>query len=138
MTKDLEKKLFDRFSFFHPEESLSQSLMAFGFECGSGWFNLIWSLCEDIDRIIKKENFSIKVVQVKEKFGGLRFYWIFKESNYDILDDDKIDEIFDKIESLINKAEERSYQVCEVCGAKGSLRKNGWLKTLCDNCNKEN
>ena len=49
---------------------------AFGFECGSGWFDLINQLCHEISEILQSSEKQIwpVVVQVKEKFGGLRFY----------------------------------------------------------------
>jgi RNA polymerase-binding transcription factor DksA len=60
--------------------------------------------------------------QVKEKFGGLRFYIGGAEK-----------EIHDRI----TKAEAESYHVCEVCGEPGKLRQTGWVLTLCAPCYKE-
>jgi hypothetical protein len=115
MTQDLEKKFFERFKFFHPEKSLMESLMVFGFECQDGWFDLIWKLCEDIEKVGVKEDFQ--VLQVKEKFGGLRFYCSSAP-----------DEVWD----LITVAEDISEKTCEICGKEGELRsRNRWLKTLC-------
>jgi hypothetical protein len=92
--------------------------MAFGMDCGDGWFDLIWNLCEQIEAHLVPEDFE--VAQVKEKWGGLRFYvmggnWL----TYD----------------LISKAEEESYEVCEECGSRdGVTTEGGWLKTLCRGC----
>lgn len=63
-----------------------------------------------------------KAMQVKEKFGGLRFYM-----NYYV----------EEIEELINEAEEKSYKTCERCGAPGKSREGGWIITLCDKCEEE-
>lgn len=61
---------------------------------------------------------GVEIMQIKEKFGGLRFY-VMQGS----------DELFD----AINAAEEESLKLCELCGEPGSLRKTGgWLRTLCD------
>ena len=115
MNEQNTKKLFNRFKFFHPEKTLMQSLMGFGFECGDGWFELIYKLCEDIEELGVDDGFE--VMQVKEKFGGLRFY-----TNYGT----------EKVYSLIEKAENKSFKICEVCGKPGRPRGNGWITTLCD------
>lgn len=122
MNKENTQYLFEHFKFFKPEKGLQESLMKFGFECHDGWFELIKRLCEDIEiELNKKENINLKksfeVVQVKEKFGGLRFY---------------TGPTKDKIFKLIDKAEEESYHICEECGKKGVLRNvNNWYLTLC-------
>jgi hypothetical protein len=84
----------------------------FGVECGQGWSQLygpLLTLCAV---------FGVEVHQVKEKFGGLRFY---VEGNCP-----------EKLRELITAMESLSYHVCEVCGAPGKERPGGWIKTLCD------
>jgi hypothetical protein len=56
------------------------------------------------------------VVQVKEKFGGLRFY---------------VNGSTDEQYALIRFAESMSYKTCEVCGKRGKPNKGGWIKTRC-------
>lgn len=90
----------------------------FGIECDDGWRPLLNELIEDL----KKLGWDGDIHQVKEKFGGLRFY-IGRGS----------DEIFDRI----HKAENDSYKICEVCGEPGTMRNTGWIKTLCDKHHKE-
>ena len=65
----------------HKDLGPKQNLMCFGFECGDGWFQLIYDLSasiEDIALQLKNDGFPEErlpaVFQVKEKFGGLRFY----------------------------------------------------------------
>ena len=55
--------------------------------------------------------------QVKEKFGGLRFY----TNGYT-----------DVIQGMISMAESMSYRTCEVCGNPGRSNNYGWISTLCD------
>lgn len=124
-----EQEILKKYWFFHPERSVKTGLMCFGFECDEGWYYLIEQLCHDIEQLIDKKypdyktcEYPFEVLQVKEKFGGLRFYT--SGSN-------------DEIENLIDKAEKLSYKTCEVCGAKGKLRDYGWLKTMCNKCYKE-
>jgi len=120
MKEDLEERLFSRFpSFFRYRSNLRASLMGFGFECGDGWFDLIWKLCEDIERAVPPEGFN--VAQVKEKYGGLRFY---------------AGPCSEEVFNLISEAEDKSYSICEICGAPGKLRDDrGWILTLCDKHN---
>jgi len=58
------------------------------------------------------------IVQVKEKFGGLRFY--VHNGN-------------ERVHSYINFAEAMSTCTCEICGKPGFIGSvRGWEKTLCD------
>ena len=125
MNKINTKYLFKKYKWYKPNQPLTQSLMAFGFDHHDGWFELIKELSENIDKELKKlqkdkiKNFQVD--QVKEKFGGLRFYVNFAPSN--------------KIRKLIEVAERNSYEICEYCGKKGKLRGDlCWVLTLCDKC----
>jgi len=91
----------------------------FGVECDEGWSNLVYDLCKEMNDL----GFKGSIVQIKEKFGMLRFY---------------IDGGNDKIYELINKAEDISGTICEVCGKEGKcLNDRGWLLTRCEECYKE-
>jgi len=87
--------------------------------CGNGWYELIRDLCYAIMKCGIGEEFY--AVQVKEKFGGLRFY-VYGSS--------------DEVQQLINKAEDDSFSVCKKCGSKDGVdvRGKGWIKTLCAEC----
>jgi len=119
MKKELEDKLFKKYPTLFPNGrnvDKMESLMVFGFECDDGWFKLIDNLCKDILKY--KEGNKVIVVQVKEKFGGLRFY---------------TEGTSDEIYELIRKAEEDSYNICEICGEPGKNREvKMWYKTVCD------
>lgn len=124
MTKDKSQALFDRFNFFHPEKGPRETLMFFGFECGDGWFDLIWDLCEKIELHLKDkaaEEEPFEVVQVKEKYGSLRFY-----TNWGT----------NEISELIEEAEKKSATICEICGKPGKITGNYWLSCICDECGK--
>lgn len=60
-----------------------------------------------------------RAIQVKEKFGGLRFYMAHGN---------------DEIYNLIEEAESLSYKTCEGCGAPGKARPGSWVKVLCGVC----
>lgn len=59
---------------------------------------------------------QVVVDQVKEKFGGLRFYY----SGGD-----------EYISGLVSMAESMSYATCEECGNPGKPNIGGWIRTLC-------
>jgi hypothetical protein len=61
--------------------------------------------------------------QVKEKYGGLRFYYGGTHDPY--------------IEGLVRMAEAAAYYTCEQCGSTDgtvSQNKAGWIATLCAKC----
>ena len=83
-------------------------------ECvGPGWYTLVNRLIDDLFGL----GWDGELHQIKEKFGGLRFY-IGAAS----------DEVFDRILD----AENESYKTCEQCGQPGKLRGDGWMYTACD------
>jgi hypothetical protein len=88
--------------------------------CGDGWFDIIYNLCKEIYPM------RPQIQQIKEKFGGLRFYASFP-SDYS-----------KQAWEIIRKAEEEASVTCEICGKKGERRvRNGWLSTECDECYKK-
>lgn len=94
----------------------------FGIECDDGWFELIDTLCNTISTFVSQNKVEPVIIeQVKEKFGGLRFYFIGGN---------------DLIRGMAWFAEALSFNICEVCGNPGELREDGYVRTLCDKCNK--
>ena len=99
-----------------------------GFAVGEGWWPVLANLCANIQHHIDWKNRQSEVVpqvvvgQIKEKFGGLRFY-------YDGGDD--------QIYGMVRMAEAWAGNTCEECGAPGKSRDGGWIKTLCDHHDQE-
>ena len=88
-------------------------------DIGEGWYQLMHDLLEELI----KTDWDRDIHQIKEKFGGLRFY-VGGASQ----------EVFD----IISRYEELSYETCEVCGETGKTRRDlGWHRTLCDKHYKE-
>ncbi len=83
---------------------------------GEGWEPIIRKLSEKLSVEIGPEKDTYYAVQVKEKFGTLRFYL----SSYT-----------DEMCTLINAAEAESAVTCEVCGEPGTRGGKGWIKTAC-------
>jgi len=145
--------------------------MAFGIECGDGWFNILDQLCGNIQqridwsvknnasdikfekmrtavvagdltsfnseyatmspefvarmksdllkmkpREIRKVIPQVVAIQVKEKFGTLRFYYNGGD---------------DVIGGMVQMAESMSGVTCEECGNTGKRYGGGWITTLC-------
>ena len=94
-----------------------------GFCIDEGWWPVLANLCANIQHHIDWKNKQSEVVpqvvveQIKEKFGGLRFYY----SGGD-----------DEISGMVSMAEAWAGNTCETCGAPGKSREGGWIKTLCD------
>jgi hypothetical protein len=130
MRDELEQTLFTEFPDLYWTHTLdhSQSLMCYGFSVGDGWYNILYRLSTKIKSIISSmpgEDVNPKeycASQVKEKLGGLRFYM----RNATV-----------EMKEAIREAEEEAARTCETCGNPGTLNRGGWLRTLCDECNKQ-
>jgi hypothetical protein len=126
MTQELDSKLCAKYPkiFADRNADMLQTAMCWGFECGDGWYWIIDNLCDSIQGYIdsnKHLNISqVVATQVKEKFGGLRFYY----NGGDQL-----------IEGMSWLAEHLSLKTCEECGSKDNIgMTSGWLKTICRPC----
>lgn len=91
---------------------------------GEGWHPLVLALIESIEEyLLRNPEYAEKfeVHQVKEKFGGLRFY-CFPADDY--------------VWGLVRMAERASLMLCEDCGAPGKIERpmRFWIKTLCKEC----
>lgn len=81
---------------------------------GPGWDLLVQELIKELFDL----GWDGKLHQIKEKFGGLRFY---------------IEGGSDEIHDAIQAAEDCSYTICEVTGKAGELRQDlRWWRVLCD------
>lgn len=108
-----------------------------GFCIGEGWWVIIRHLCANIqshinwsngtrerlladnpyDHPIPDEVKQVVVHQIKEKFGGLRFYYEGGDA---------------EIRGMVRMAEAWAAATCEQCGKPALLRVGGWQQTLCD------
>lgn len=100
-----------------------------GFAVGAGWWPILEALCGQIHHHVKwkqeqKEKYGrgdgcpdVIVEQIKEKFGGLRFY--YQGGN-------------EMVDGMVRMAESWASHTCEECGKPGKSRSGGWIRTLCD------
>ena len=80
---------------------------------GEGWRVIVSLLIHDLFEM----GWDGELHQIKEKFGGLRFY---------------IGGGSDEIHKRIQEAESDSLKTCERCGRPGKQRNAGWIRTLCE------
>lgn len=105
---------------FRDASNLRLSLMSFGFDCGNGWYGIIYDLFERLEPLVAALDdggTAFQIFQVKEKFGSLLVY---------------INCSSDEIDAAIEAAGELSIQPANP----GSLERNetGWQKSLCPPC----
>jgi len=98
-----------------------QSCMAWGICTGDGWYWLIDNLCLQLQHDTDvNDQPQVVASQVKEKFGGLRFY---------------VNGGTDQQYGAIHFAEMLSSSICEICGTtKGVGQTEGWINSLCEKC----
>ena len=123
MNEQLSEKLMSSFPILYRkcDENKRYSFSLYGFECGDGWFDMLFELSGKIEKELEKfpEDEKPCVLQVKQKFGELRFYM----SNHD-----------EVISGLIEECSNKSITVCEQCGSLGEIRPYRWIQCLCLEC----
>lgn len=125
MSPELDKKLCEKYPALFRDRyaSVQESCMAWGFDVGDGWYDIIEKLCQVIMEIADRDGLDPFATQVKEKFGTLRFY---------------ISGANDEIYNAIDRAEMLTEHTCEKCGKPGQMRSMAWIKVLCDEHYEEN
>jgi hypothetical protein len=79
----------------------------------NGWLQLIHDLIEELITA----GWDKYILQIKEKFGGLRFY---------------TGPLTEVQHEIVRKYEDISEVTCEECGKSGTTRGTHWISTLCD------
>jgi hypothetical protein len=80
---------------------------------GKGWAPLVNRVFDKLESI----KGTVKIVQVKEKYAGLRVYTDYSNKELD---------------TVIREVERESFKMCEECGNPGKIRGKGWYYTSCD------
>ena len=153
MDKKLEQYLTKRFT------RIFQDRPHFGFECGSGWFRIIFNLCLNIQQHIDSMHENIErynlwnEAYLADKLDEIPQWYqnkiasdpaTLKMQSIDSLQvrASQIKEKFatlsfyyeggdEYIQGLVSFAESMSAQTCEECAAPGKIYTNGWHKVLC-------
>lgn len=102
--------------------------LRWGFAVEQGWLSLLQELSKaleaEIEKIPEDKQVDYHCLQVKQKFGTMRFY---------------MNAYTQPIRALINEAEKKSMHTCEACGKRGDLVYppesayfiTGWRQRVC-------
>lgn len=77
MKQQLQNKLFKKYPKIFRQKDLpkEETCMCWGIECPDEWYDPIFHLCEFIQNYVDTHHVKqVEAVQIKEKFGKLRFY----------------------------------------------------------------
>jgi len=124
------QELLERYPFLQPRNYFDDEIV----DTESTWLDQMpngWrkafgeQMVEEISNILKKVDYErdYRIVQIKEKWGGLRWY-----------DNGAPAEIYDELHDCINKYEEMSYTICIECGVPADGQTRGWINPLCNAC----
>ena len=123
MKKELQDKLYENYPkiFRQKDLSMHETCMNWGICTGDGWYTLIDALCCSLQfNIDYNKQPQLEAVQVKEKFGGLRFY---------------VENASSEQHAVISFVEAFSTKVCETCGSTENVTQTpGWIMTICSKC----
>jgi hypothetical protein len=123
MRKELQDKLFEKYPKIFRQKNLSikETAMCWGIDTGDGWYKIIDLLCYCLQWDIDNNKYpQVEATQVKEKFGGLRFYTNSEN---------------DHQSGMIRYTEHLSGITCETCGSMEDITQTkGWIVTLCPKC----
>lgn len=121
MNKNLENQLVQRYPWVTNGNILNVYNIVC--DCNDGWYTHIYNMLGQIEDYYKQNAVdinSIKILEIKEKFGELRVY---------------ADCSIEGAYSIIKEYELAAAGICEICGQPGKLdREKGWAKTICSNC----
>jgi len=107
------------------DEEKGTNFKWWGFECGPGWYEILDSAGLAITALIKqaendKKKLKFETLQIKEKFGDLRWYYRCSDK---------------RVDGIILMAEVMSSKTCEKCGKPGAIDTEAtWYAVLCKRC----
>lgn len=95
-----------------------------------GWLKAFGEdMCFEIRDVLDEtedEDFEYRILQIKEKWGALRWY-----------DSGAPKDIYDKLRAVLRKYEDISAHTCIHCGAPATRISAGWISPWCDECAKD-
>ena len=115
----------------------------------TGWYELAVELFIDIDRFLDDQaSERFEVLQVEERFAGLRVYWKLGAQQTNVVDlfaarrgqsvclgTQRSDTLFERVKARVNAAAVQASRTCQMCGQPGSSgNSKGWMRTLCGGC----
>jgi hypothetical protein len=122
MNPVLTEKLYSSFPRIYRGryKSKYESGMCWGFECGDGWYQVLYDLSQELEGyLIAHPDLDFEVVQIKAKAGSLRFRLNWRDAA-----------VLDMVSRAISQAD----NACELCGKLGrfTLPCKAWQMVPCD------
>lgn len=97
-----------------------------------GWRDITIQFCDSVNKLIEQEpeaGKELTILQLKEKFGGVRVYFGPMECSY---------RFHSELNSLVNLYEMSSYATCTHCGKDADIVYiGGYAAALCPTCHAE-
>jgi len=163
MNQALQNKLFEKYPKIFVQKDLdkTQTLMCWGIAVGDGWYNIIDTLCHQIQEYCDEPHKSAesykKWLQKAEEDGDELWAKTCQErldkaietgKNRPQVEAVQVKEKYgslcfytnhydESIRTMINFAEDMSYCTCEKCGSPGTPTTGGWIKVECTRCKGE-
>lgn len=146
--EEYDKYMCEKYPVMFKERYLpmTQTCMCWSFEIGKGWYSILDDLCETLDIIGKEFGLSVVFEQIKEKFGGARFYhrveyrpsmWqkikrFFARKKYD----ERSKFWCDVIDDTVHRYESSCDYACAECGEHkyDTITLGGWVHDSCEKC----
>jgi hypothetical protein len=146
--KELLERLAAAYPYMFRRMNGREDFFRFNPAIGAGWFDIFERLCAAINEALtaaQKKRF--RIVQVKEKFGGLRVYWrigsrarlwadiqVPGEGVITLKPKAKKSSVAARIDQLITHATAEAANTCEACGRRPAKLHlvDGWFTTMCD------
>lgn len=131
------EKMFRQYWFYRLGTNFGSepaSRMNDGFDHGPGWRMLLERLSDKLLALLGPAETAavyLEVLQVKEKSGGLRFYYRLYNRDADAA---ACDDLSLAIRAAVDDACAVSTGICEQCGLPGNVRQGKRIATLCSRC----
>jgi len=112
-----------------------EGVFTFILSCGTGWKDIIFKLVADLDGIwtgYKRQNGrdAWKILQIKEKFGGLVLHAQYPED-----EGDDAKKRREQCHAAVDFAETQAWKTCERCGKDGQVVSFQFrMATVCGEC----
>jgi hypothetical protein len=158
MRAELDKQLCEKYPkiFGNRNGSIKETCMAWGFECGDGWYDILNNMCfliqQHIDDSVNHYDRIVKLNQeiTEAKANNFEGWLDYKIRELRGLPDicpqvtaDQVKEKFgtlsfyfsggdDFVDGVVWMAESMSAVTCEVCAKPGKLNNGGWIRCLCE------
>lgn len=161
MKKELQDNLYNKYPaiFKHKDLDPTQTAMCWGISCGDGWFNIIDTLCCELQTYVETPQKNLDLYtkfrdesEAKNDPENVEFWSEKMERErkqlmpqvHAVQVKEKfgslcfyVDHYDPIISKIISFAGTMSEVTCETCGSPGHQSKGGWIKTLCTKCEED-